>query len=690
MRGQAGAAVPKPVRTEPFPDGDAPGYLPKTSGDVHPLPQSFRFNQDTDEKKLFEEDQEVMSRISRMIGDGLCLEFEMVSAISYALYHSGIPVVSDLKIRNQSAAESAPFRLSFHIPEYSQPWDHDIAAIAPGHTQTLGSVPLDLRHEMLFDVQHCSKEPAELQVSVDGRLLFTEPLEVLGFAEWSFDPALRPTLACFVLPGNPVVQEITINAITNLTRKGSDYTYHQLVSGDSQQRVALVRAIYEAVQKLSIHRDLPPRTFSDTCQRIRTPDEVLAGSPKQRGRGTCLDLVLLMASCLENLHLQPLVIFVNRGPGMQHALLGCWTTLATRAKPVVTDYASIEQALKNGRMVPVETAGLTVGNVLSFDAAVEKATTRLTKDAFVFALDVAAARRTVIPLEFPMNAASLAIVRESEILAQKEKSPAITPKHLLAAMLQRPGGGGVIRKLLKTAGARLTWVEKIRGGEGPAVVPRRTADYRRCLSDAVSMAGGRRLVREEHLLYGLLISDSPEVETMFHRLGTNRSRVLGVLRRALSPAGGDAAETVDAPGKPGYQFPVPAARTIVSDERGRVLIVKRKPKQQCFGAWCLPGGKVDYGETAEEAAARELFEETSLECTAISFLFHQDSPPMEPGGMHCLNLYFKCDCRGTLKLNEEADDFAWIGPEDLPHYHITFRHDTALERYWREHRGAGP
>lgn len=631
-----------------------------------------------------------MSRISRMIGDGLCLEFEMVSAIGYALYHSGIPVVSELKIRNQGSAESTPFRLSFHIPEYSQPWDHDVAAIAPGHTQTLGSVLLDFRHEKLFDVQHGSKEPAQLQVSANGRLLFTEPLEVLGFAEWSFDPALRPTLACFVLPGNPVVQEITINAITSLTGKGSDYTYHQLISGDPNQRIALVRAVYESVQKLSIHRDLPPRTFSDTCQKIRTPDEILAGSSNRKGRGSCLDLVLLLASCLENLHLQPLVILTKSGPGMQHALLGCWTNLVGRTKPVVTDYASIEQALKNGRMVPVETAGITVGTVLSFDAALEKAKSELGPESFAFALDVAAARRTVIPLEFPMNAASLAIIRESEVLAQKERSPGITPRHLLAAMLQRPRGSGVIRKLLKAAGARLSWAEKIRGGKGPAVVSQRTADYRRCLGDATSMAGGRRLVREEHLLYGLLISDSPEVETMLHRLGTNRSRVLGVLRRALSPAGGDAAPTVEALEKPGYQFPVPAARTIVSDERGRVLIVKRKPKQQCFGAWCLPGGKVDYGETAEEAAARELFEETSLECTAMSFLFHQDSPPMEPGGMHCLNLYFKCDCTGTLKLNEEADDFAWIGPDDLPHYHITFRHDTALERYWREHRRAGP
>ena len=177
---------------------------------------------------------------------------------------------------------------------------------------------------------------------------------------------------------------------------------------------------------------------------------------------------------------------------------------------------------------------------------------------------------------------------------------------------------------------------------------------------------------------------------MLHELGTNRARVLAALRRALPPADEEVAEAIQTSSRRERQYPVPATRTIVCDERGRVLIVKRKRKQQCFGWWCLPGGKVDYGETVEEAAARELFEETSLESTALKFLFHQDSPPMAPGDMHCLNLYFQCEWRGTLRLNEEAEDCAWIGPEDLPHYNITFRNDTALERYWREFRRSAP
>lgn len=129
------------------------------------------------------------------------------------------------------------------------------------------------------------------------------------------------------------------------------------------------------------------------------------------------------------------------------------------------------------------------------------------------------------------------------------------------------------------------------------------------------------------------------------------------------------------------RFPVPAVRVILRNDEGRILIVRRTSGQQ-GGAWCLPGGKVDYGENVHEAAAREVREETSLECDSMRFLFYQDSLPMEPGGMHCINFYMEGTPKGTLLLNEESDDSAWIGPEDLGRYRITFRNDLGLARYW--------
>lgn len=131
-------------------------------------------------------------------------------------------------------------------------------------------------------------------------------------------------------------------------------------------------------------------------------------------------------------------------------------------------------------------------------------------------------------------------------------------------------------------------------------------------------------------------------------------------------------------------FPIPVVRLIVKDDQGRVLILRRANSAHATGDWCLPGGKVDYGDTVEESAMRELEEETSLMCHSLRFLFYQDSLPPELGEMHCINLYFECEASGNPVLNEESSGYAWIGPSDLKDYQIAFRNDLGLLRYWEE------
>jgi 8-oxo-dGTP diphosphatase len=130
--------------------------------------------------------------------------------------------------------------------------------------------------------------------------------------------------------------------------------------------------------------------------------------------------------------------------------------------------------------------------------------------------------------------------------------------------------------------------------------------------------------------------------------------------------------------------PVPVVRLVVTDASGRVLILQRASGTTRGGSWCLPGGKVDYLDTVEQAAARELAEETGLHATKLRFLFYQDSLPPAPGEMHCINLYLECAVDGKLNLNPESVNTAWISSADLPRYEIAFRNDEALVRYWAE------
>jgi 8-oxo-dGTP diphosphatase len=128
-------------------------------------------------------------------------------------------------------------------------------------------------------------------------------------------------------------------------------------------------------------------------------------------------------------------------------------------------------------------------------------------------------------------------------------------------------------------------------------------------------------------------------------------------------------------------FPIPVVRLILPDEHKRVLILQRTGSTNS-GEWCLPGGKIDYGETVEEGIRKELKEETDLDLCSFRFLFFQDSLPKELGGIQYLNLYFECEWTGKVTLNCESSDFVWIDRAEIAQYKIVFKNDEALQRFW--------
>lgn len=135
---------------------------------------------------------------------------------------------------------------------------------------------------------------------------------------------------------------------------------------------------------------------------------------------------------------------------------------------------------------------------------------------------------------------------------------------------------------------------------------------------------------------------------------------------------------------PPTEHPLPCVRIIVEDDAGRVLLLKRTRTRYADNRWCLPGGKVEYSQTVEEAARAELLEETGIPCPNPAFLFHQDSPPRADGDLHVVNFYFLCRWTGTPKLNPESSDFAWMAPRELDRYRPAFKNQEGLERYWEE------
>ena len=78
-----------------------------------------------------------------------------------------------------------------------------------------------------------------------------------------------------------------------------------------------------------------------------------------------------------------------------------------------------------------------------------------------------------------------------------------------------------------------------------------------------------------------------------------------------------------------HRQPALAADCVVFDAQGRLLLIRRKnpPFQDQYA---LPGGFIESGETAEQAAARELAEETGLTAVALSLVGVYSDPARDP------------------------------------------------------------
>jgi ADP-ribose pyrophosphatase YjhB (NUDIX family) len=116
--------------------------------------------------------------------------------------------------------------------------------------------------------------------------------------------------------------------------------------------------------------------------------------------------------------------------------------------------------------------------------------------------------------------------------------------------------------------------------------------------------------------------------------------------------------------EPLYENPVPANCLVVIDKKERVLLIKRnvEPKK---GFWCLPGGFMELGETPEEAALRELNEETGLS-GRIDMLLGVTSNHNKLYGTVLMLGYLIKSFSGVLKAGDDASDVAYFHPDTMP------------------------
>ncbi len=134
-----------------------------------------------------------------------------------------------------------------------------------------------------------------------------------------------------------------------------------------------------------------------------------------------------------------------------------------------------------------------------------------------------------------------------------------------------------------------------------------------------------------------------------------------------------------------YKYPRPALTadaillSVNSDGDSVVLLVKRG-NEPFKGQWAFPGGFVNEGERAIEAARRELHEETGILIDSLDKFIPiglYDTPGRDPRGWTVSAAFCSCvDVMPQPAAADDADNARWFLIKELPH--LAFDHETIL------------
>jgi 8-oxo-dGTP pyrophosphatase MutT (NUDIX family) len=118
----------------------------------------------------------------------------------------------------------------------------------------------------------------------------------------------------------------------------------------------------------------------------------------------------------------------------------------------------------------------------------------------------------------------------------------------------------------------------------------------------------------------------------------------------------------------------------IFDEQGRIFLTRRTDN----GQWCLPGGRMESGESAAEACEREVWEETALRVRVkrlVGVYSHPDQLVIYPDGhkAHIVALHFEAEIiSGQPALSNETSDFGYFTLEEVEGLEMLGRHKERI------------
>jgi hypothetical protein len=358
--------------------------------------------------------------MNRSVHELIGVRVQTPKSINYSLMHGGKRVFSTFTLYRKAEGVLPPIKVEVALQTGTENLSfRKTVRMDTSQLSLSEEIHVPLTSSALRAVREMTRAGLFYRVSCGNEDIVCETAEIVlcPIDEWKWDPKDDSQwLGAFVLPRDPAVLAIVdvaqkyLQALRDDSGVGFDgYQSFDPDEEDPWLGVEMqVRALWSTLAfEMSIAYVNPPPVFSEQSQRLRSPGEVVRGK-----RGTCIDLALLLAACLEYLDIHP-VIFVLK----DHAFPGFWRSNQAyedfvslkdvRAESVpggssaaVNTFATYDEALRlvrSGNLVPLETVLLT--RRLSFREAIEQGMENLNDPRnFGALLDVHSSRRHVTPL----------------------------------------------------------------------------------------------------------------------------------------------------------------------------------------------------------------------------------------------------------------------------------------------------
>ncbi|MFZ5530529.1 MAG: DUF3320 domain-containing protein [Pseudomonadota bacterium] len=329
------------------------------------------------------------------------LSLYLAPAITYAGVQNSIPVIQEIRVESteEVPVSNLTIRVSMTPSLLLRDLVLHVARLDPGVPVVFRDPDMLLRHDHLASLQEAQRGVVLAEVLSGEEVLATTSaeIEVLAYDEWAGLRQLPELLAAFAQPNSKAVASILRRASELLhAQHGESLSGYQ--AADRQAVARQIAALYAAIAEQKIHYSNPPASFTGQGQKIRLPDRLL-----EEKLGTCLDLAMLLVSCLEQAGLHPLM-FLEDG----HAWVGCWLYDSQFATPTVDSRQQVRKRLAAGELLAIEATCLTPQSHAGFSAALKLGAEKLEDtrvQRFDLAIDVHRTRHGQKILPLPVRSA---------------------------------------------------------------------------------------------------------------------------------------------------------------------------------------------------------------------------------------------------------------------------------------------